>query len=110
MTKLEAEASQARNEARVQAQQAAAESAALRVKDLEAAQEMETRAMERCVCVGGWVCAARMQGAGLPYLLQIGYAYYISFESYRCCCAKSCHVRRVSAVLVDTRVIIGYVC
>lgn len=49
LARLEAEAAQARNSARGQAQREAAEAAALQAKELEAAQELETRAMERYV-------------------------------------------------------------
>lgn len=48
LARLEAEAAQARNAVRAQAQREAVEVAALQAKDLEAAQELETRAMERC--------------------------------------------------------------
>lgn len=47
LARLETEAAQARNAARAQAQREAAEAAALQAKDLEVAQELETRAMER---------------------------------------------------------------
>ena len=49
LTRLEAEANQAREAARAEAQQAAVAAAAARAKDLAVAQESETRAMERCV-------------------------------------------------------------
>lgn len=52
LTRLEAEAAQARNTARVETQQIATEAAATQKKDLEAAQELETRAMERFVARG----------------------------------------------------------
>lgn len=74
LTRLEAEAATARNSARTVAQQAAAEAAASRAKDLKAAQELETRAMERCEpnfpgswLVGG-VGGARETGVVLIYL------------------------------------------
>lgn len=47
LARLESEAAQTRNSARAQAQREAADAAALQAKDLEAAQELETRAMER---------------------------------------------------------------
>lgn len=56
VARLDTEAAQARNATRAQAQREAAEAAALQAKDLEAAQELETRAMERCKACACLLC------------------------------------------------------
>lgn len=59
LTRLEAEATQAREATRADAQQLATAAADARGQELAAAQELETRAMERSVCVGAVCCAER---------------------------------------------------
>lgn len=48
LTRLEAEATQAREASRSEAQRVAAETGAVRARELTGAQELETKAMERC--------------------------------------------------------------